>query len=139
MIRSLSEGSNISPEGSDSAGDLGAWSTATCDSDMSQQPLCQSEEAGDEFRGYAILYALVRNSWSELKTELSRTRSVLQSKTKAKCSRNQHLESSSWHALNVVTAVSENDYRTFFRLYESAPHMSGKIDFKNIGDGYLVL
>jgi SAC3/GANP family len=36
----------------------------------------------------------------------------------------EEFESSYSHALNVIRAVSDGDYRTFFLLYESAPHMS---------------
>ena len=99
--------------------------------------LVQCPESADEFRGYAILYALVRNSSMDLKTELSRTRKIKgdnESKSRIKHDR----ESCCDHAMMVVRAIDENDYRTFFRLYESAPHMSAYLmDFlvKRVRDG----
>lgn len=82
--------------------------------------LKQSDEHLDEFRGYNFLYALVRNSAVDLKLHLVRTGvgfevGELTSDVK---------KSGCRHALRVVKAVMENDYRTFFRLYESPPHMS---------------
>jgi hypothetical protein len=79
-------------------------------------PLQQSKEIADEFRGYAIMYALVRNSWSQLKIELARVKTF-------NVEGIRETESSAMHALQVVKAVEDND-RTFFRLYESAPHLS---------------
>lgn len=81
-------------------------------------PMVQSEEAADEFRAYALLYALVRNSWSELKVELSRVKDTINLDPE------RDAESSSLHAMHVVKSVEDNDYKTFFRLYESAPHLS---------------
>ena len=94
------------------------------------KPLCQSQEAADEFCGYAILYALVRNSWMELKSQVAR---ALQPKegatttattTTTTATAPTAFSASSRHALHVVKAIDDNDFRTFFRLYESAPHMS---------------
>lgn len=112
MIRSLTEGINdlVADSVSDSMG--GDFGSGRC---SKEQPLVQLPEAADEFRGYAILYALVRNSHIELKTELTRAKS-----TPGTC----HAKSSCGHALSVVKALDDHDYRTFFRLYESAPHMS---------------
>jgi hypothetical protein len=72
--------------------------------------LQQSCEAADEFRGYAVLYAMIRNSQLELKTQVSRA--VL---TTGSCCK---------HAMQVVRAIHDNDYRLFFRLYENAPHLA---------------
>jgi hypothetical protein len=83
----------------------------------SNAPLSQNEETEDEFRGYGILYALVRNAWSQLKLELAQVNaSSLEGR--------EGIELSAVHAIQVVKAVQECDYRTFFRLYECAPHLS---------------
>lgn len=80
-------------------------------------PLSQNEETEDEFRGYGILYALVRNAWSQLKLELTQVNAL-------SLERREGIEMSAIHAIQVVKAVQECDYRTFFRLYECAPHLS---------------
>jgi hypothetical protein len=119
MIRSFTEGKESSD---DSAKDV----LASCDFndgaapfyDGSEHPLHQSPEAADEFRGYAVLYALVRNSWLELKTELARAKATTGNGKPC------HAQSSCFHAVSVIKAIGDDDYRTFFRLYESAPQMS---------------
>jgi hypothetical protein len=80
-------------------------------------PLKQSYMAADEFGGYRLLYALVQNSRSDLTQELANTRHLihLQGESAAR---------SSNHAVLVTKAVTHNDYHGFFRLYESAPHLS---------------
>lgn len=83
----------------------------------SRTPLSQTEEAEDEFRGYGILYALIRNAWSQLKLELTHVNA-------ASLEAREGIELSAIHAIQVVKAVQECDYRTFFRLYECAPHLS---------------
>lgn len=120
VIRTLTQGSLGLEQDSDAALINGELASACCDEDSDDTVLRQSETNADEFRGYAFLYALVRNSWSDLKIGLARTRKNLLSKP----GKNDDRESNCMHALQVVTAVSDNDYRSFFRLYESAPHMS---------------
>jgi SAC3/GANP family len=92
--------------------------------------LRQSEETADEFQAYRLLYDLVQHSWSDLGLALSQyaTERVLEQSPQ---NGTYHPElplvargSSSRHALQVVKAVIHNDYQTFFRLYESAPHLS---------------
>lgn len=127
-------------------------------------PLSQSKESADEFAGYALLYALVRNASLEINLALGRPQELVKktvqsiskdanrktSKKKRKrkqqsrdedtapndqkhATRNSITDSPSdhdqhdhcyAHALSVVRAVVDHDYRTFFRLYDSAPHMS---------------
>jgi hypothetical protein len=86
--------------------------------------LRQAEESADEFRAYGLLYALVQNSWGDL------TRALTYAETHRGDSspdgeRPAILRGSSFrHAVRVVKAVIHNDYQAFFRLYESAPHLS---------------
>lgn len=88
--------------------------------DCKQQNLLQqSREARLEFRSYALLYALVRNSRIELKRELDRMNDILLEERK-NCRRDSCCE----HALQALQAVEEYNYHAFFRLYASAPHMS---------------
>lgn len=82
--------------------------------------LAQSEEAADEFRAYHLLYALVHNSWDDLTKALVHSRKVTRREDDNCCCKT----SSSRHAIQVVKAVIHNDYRAFFKQYESAPHMS---------------
>lgn len=118
MIRGLVDGQFVEDDSSDN-------------NDKNSEPLPplkQSREAADEFRAYGILYALVRKSWIQLKLELSRvdTMSFM------------GLESSVEQAVQVVRAVVNCDYRLFFRLYESPPHLSAYLmDFlvKRVRDG----
>lgn len=104
--------------------------------------LHQSDETSDEFQAYGLLYDLVQHSWSDLVLALS-----LHSRNRSRSDRSIDSDvdtpkkkcqgpplnggipevvrgSSFRHALTVVMAVIHNDYQTFFRLYESAPHMS---------------
>lgn len=80
--------------------------------------LAQSRKTADEFRAYALLYALVQRCWSTLKVDLVRAKASMRDLEA------EELESASRHALRVVTAVNTHDYRFFFRLYEVAPNMS---------------
>jgi hypothetical protein len=93
--------------------------SSTRESDEEDGPLIQSEEASDEFRAYHVLYSLVQNSWEDLTKALVRAREIVREKEEGCCK-----TASSRHALEVVKAVVHNDYRAFFKLYESAPHMS---------------
>lgn len=115
--------------------------------------LFQSDEAADEFQAYGLLYNLVQHSWCDLVLALSKhatnTKSSSSSSSRRSTSnrtmqgdidKNKKCQqgplsddggipevvrgSSFRHAMNVVMAVIDNDYQTFFRLYESAPHMS---------------
>jgi hypothetical protein len=104
--------------------------------DDDEEPLRQCPEAADEFRAYSILYACVRNSWMDLKAELARSLTVpsqVPSPVRAGRLLHRHHQppphahppnGSTMHAVSVVKALDDHDYRTFFRLYSSAPHMS---------------
>lgn len=101
-----------------------------------QACLRQSEEAEDEFYAYGLLYNLVQNSWGEL----TRLLSIHQRGTSDRLSSDGSMTGSSScdsgeipacfrgiavrHALKVIKAVMNDDYQSFFRLYESAPHLS---------------
>eukprot|EP00977_Amphora_coffeiformis_P024408 scaffold15735_cov152-Amphora_coffeaeformis.AAC.6 len=79
------------------------------------KPLQQTPEAADEFGAYAVLYAVVQRSWMSLKMELMRIQPIL---------RRTSSNGSCQHAMSVMRAVLNNDYRSFFDLYDQAPHMS---------------
>jgi hypothetical protein len=126
VIRTLTQGSvGLEKDTTDSSeyfqGELAAL---CCEEDSDDKALRQSDISADEFRGYGFLYALVRNSWSDLKTELVRTRETLAAVVKDENHSHSDRTSNCMHALQVVTAVNANDYRNFFRLYDSAPYMS---------------
>jgi hypothetical protein len=99
--------------------------------DDEHAPLRQSPESSDEFRGYSILYAYVRNSWMDLKAELARSGlrppplqvAAAPVLVRSTCPRLPPA-GATLHALSVVKAMDDHDYRTFFRLYSTAPHMS---------------
>jgi hypothetical protein len=97
------------------------------------ETLQQSEEAADEFYAYGLLYNLVQMSWGEL----TRLLSIHQHQENGENNSDSPIASpyfedipcrfrgaSVRHALKVVKAVMHVDYQTFFRLYESAPHLS---------------
>ncbi|VEU37886.1 unnamed protein product [Pseudo-nitzschia multistriata] len=95
--------------------------------------LVQCEETADEFRAYNLLYDLVQNSWCDLKVHIGSTRIGVEianqaqdPKTSKRSNRIPLITrgSSVFHALSVVKAIIDDDYLAFFRLYESAPHMS---------------
>jgi len=130
MIRSLTQEYRRTKGGDDGGGN-------DTEQQQQEQPLLsQDPDAADEFHGYGILYALVRDSRIELKSELFRAkssqkehrlrrrRSVGNHDDDREEEEDYHRESSCHHAVQVVKAIDDNDYRTFFRLYESAPHMS---------------
>lgn len=91
------------------------------DNATTAEALIQSDEAADEFRAYHVIYSLVQDSWEDLTKALIRVRDIVRdseddtSCNKSACSR---------HSLEVVKSVTHNDYRAFFKLYQSAPHMS---------------
>ena len=89
-----------------------------------EKPLQQSKEAADEFGGYALLYALVRNSWLELNQTLQQQQEQQNEREDNKQQYEAEHSSSYLHALGVVRAVLEDDSVAFFRLYGVAPHMS---------------
>ena len=120
VIRSLLSGAT--PADSDTVCDEGVSSKGATYYEHSG-PLTQSPEVADEFCGYGLLYALVRNAWAQLKMDLARMDEELIGITGDDVD-TSNVESSTLHALHVVKAVEANDYRTFFRLYENAPHMS---------------
>lgn len=92
----------------------------------------QSEEAVDEFYAYGLLYHLAQTSWGELTrllASLHRKSGEKHSDVPLSSPHFGDIPSSSSgpsvrHALKVVKAVMHVDYHTFFRLYESAPHLS---------------
>lgn len=83
-----------------------------CDEERTNESLKQTKSAADEFLGYAILYGLVQRSWADIKKALARASSS--DMAQPECA----------HAMQVLRAVTDHDYRTFFRLYQTAPHMS---------------
>jgi hypothetical protein len=95
--------------------------------------LSQSEETADEFRAYSLLYDVVQNSWCDLMIHLASEKSSFDisnefrgpttiTNATIKVPITQGL--SVRHALKVIKAIIHDDYLSFFRLYESAPHMS---------------
>jgi SAC3 family protein LENG8/THP3 len=108
--------------------------------DSSRLPcLQQTVDATDEFRAYGLLYALVQNSWGELTRGLhdaledispSTTSSSLFPKRRRGAQRRDPPSSifsdgsAFRHAVQVVKAAIHHDYQAFFRLYDSAPHLS---------------
>jgi hypothetical protein len=119
VLRTLTQGSIGLEDNTESNDFMDSELESVCCEGSEDRPLRQSESNEDEFHGYSFLYALVRSSWSDLKTELIRTRRK-SAREGNRCDR----ASSCGHALQVVTALNDNDYRGFFRLYECAPHMS---------------
>ncbi|CAB9502666.1 Leukocyte receptor cluster member 8 homolog [Seminavis robusta] len=83
------------------------------------EALQQTEEASDEFRAYHVLYSLVQTSWDDLTRALVRVREIIREKEENGCK-----TASARHSLGVMKAVVHSDYHAFFKLYESAPHMS---------------
>mmetsp|Transcript_3879 Transcript_3879/g.7363 ORF Transcript_3879/g.7363 Transcript_3879/m.7363 type:complete len:195 (-) Transcript_3879:29-613(-) len=71
----------------------------------------QIERHRDEFAGYRLLHALVRNERGDVHRELRRARLL----RGTGCA----------HALGVAAALEENNYRRFFALRRDAPHLSG--------------
>jgi hypothetical protein len=91
--------------------------------------LRQSEEAADEFRAYSLLYDVVQNAWIDLIVHVASAKISIGDFHKSRTTNRTNLVpitqgSSVRHALKVVKTVMHDDYLAFFRLYESAPHMS---------------
>ena len=118
------------------------------DDDESDNCLNQSEESADEFQAYHILYNLVRDNWGELTRSLTDTNNeYLETSSNAASSYSDsekqaaaahHHGTSRRHAFKVVQSVVHDDYQGFFRLYETAPHMSAYLmDFlvRRVRDG----
>jgi SAC3 family protein LENG8/THP3 len=92
----------------------------------------QSEEAVDEFYAYGLLYHLAQKSWGELTRLLATLHRANGENDSDSPISSLHFEDipshssgvSVRHALKVVVAVMHVDYYKFFRLYESAPHLS---------------
>lgn len=135
MIHSLCSPTNkleLSPESTDDIG--GGFHTISSDADADQECLRQSEEGADEFYAYSLLYNLVQNSWGEMTKLLSTHQERESGKAPsdvASVTSSDYGEiparfrgASVRHALKVVKATMHDDYQTFFRLYESAPHLS---------------
>lgn len=112
--------------------------------------LSQSEEAADEFRAYSLLYDVVQNSWCDLSVHLAlekrdsrHNRQLDESSSSNGGNRSSEAPitrgASVRHAMKVVKAIIHDDYLSFFRLYDSAPHMSAYLmDFlvrrvRNVG------
>lgn len=85
--------------------------------------LRQSEEAADEFRAYSLLYDVVQNASIDLKVHVASEKSSIGTTNETNIVVITQ-GSSVRHALKVVKAVLNDDYLSFFRLYESAPHLS---------------
>jgi len=91
--------------------------------------ILQTEEASDEFRAYSLLYDAVQNSWSDLLVHIASEQTILDINNEFNGAGEKgevpiHQGSSVRHALKVLKAIVHNDYHAFFRLYDSAPHMS---------------
>ena len=94
--------------------------------------LRQSEEVADEFRAYSLLYDVIQNSWCDLILHLASIKRIsgrnrkFHESNRAKRTNEVPITqgSSVRHATKVVNAIIHDDYLAFFRLYESAPHMS---------------
>ena len=89
--------------------------------------LAQTEETADEFQSYGILYNLVQSSWGDMTRSLKIAADTSDPATAKSSNGGRRVVlrgSSVRHALQVVKAVTHNNYHAFFRLYESAPHLS---------------
>ena len=114
MIRTLTTGIGSSVDDG-----LGENIELAYDVDGSPKLLSQLDDQKDEFGGYRLLYALIQNA--DISKSLTQTRLTVKERTEDRSS--QKL-SSCLHAMNVIKAVIHSDYRQFFRLYNSAPHLS---------------
>mmetsp|Transcript_15305 Transcript_15305/g.16976 ORF Transcript_15305/g.16976 Transcript_15305/m.16976 type:complete len:405 (-) Transcript_15305:227-1441(-) len=77
----------------------------------------QTLEQRDEFRAYQLLYSLAQNSWTDLTASLAWDNRE----------NNKNIEErgpSCEHAMSVIKSIINHDYRSFFKLYDSAPHLS---------------
>lgn len=109
MIRSLTIHCSDDVLEKEDEKEVDSWSPGSQDG---EKLLKQTEEHRDEFGAYQLLYSLVQNSWFDLTTALGVNPP----------GRSGHV--SCQHAVLVVKAVIHTDYHTFFRLYESSPHLS---------------
>lgn len=100
MIRTLTSTERISVVGDNNDDEPWKKSDGLCH---------QTPQHKDEFQAYQLIYSLVQNSWTDLTKALGGTDTSGHS-----CQ----------HAVLVVKSVIHNDYHGFFRLYESAPHLS---------------
>jgi hypothetical protein len=97
---------------------------------VDQYRIPQSEQSAKEFRAYAVLYALVRDSSLQLIQELKRKFTNTEQEGRKRKKRRRRVQGDSDsicpedHAWQVVQAVIHCDYCLFFQLYKSAPHMS---------------
>lgn len=114
MIRTLTTGIGSSVDDG-----LGENIELPYDVDGSPKLLSQLDDQKDEFGGYRLLYALIQNA--DISMSLTQIRLTVKERTEDQCSQKV---SSCLHAMNVIKAVIHSDYRQFFRLYNSAPHLS---------------
>jgi SAC3 family protein LENG8/THP3 len=119
MIRHLTTTGIEHEENSNSVANSLKGSGSAMDLDDEDEPLQQSEEASDEFRAYHVLYSLVQSSWDDLTRALVRVREIIRGRDEMGCK-----TASSRHSLEVMKSVVHSDYHAFFKLYESAPHLS---------------
>ena len=132
MIRSLTSFTDADPAWEDMKSPIKNEFQNTIRGTGKPDFLLQSEEAADEFQAYSLLYDVVQNSWCDLIVHFSLTKNRIDISNKSHGSTRSRRPnqspitqgSSVRHALNVVKVIMHNDYLAFFRLYESAPHMS---------------
>mmetsp|Transcript_5856 Transcript_5856/g.14354 ORF Transcript_5856/g.14354 Transcript_5856/m.14354 type:complete len:424 (-) Transcript_5856:3443-4714(-) len=105
--------------------------------------LQQSEQSRDEFAAYGILYSLVQRSAGDIIITLSYFTTLSHHSQQQENGRGSTANLSDSvtgpafrHAVQVVKAVIHNDYHTFFRLYECAPHMSGTAHVFFVGNSF---
>lgn len=123
MIRSLTDGTFLDDDASSlnfADASSSPKSKRKRKKQLSCKPLQQSPALADEFGAYACLYAVVQRSWMSLKMELMRIQPILALGDDKASSCNQACR----HAVEVADAVACNNYRRFFFLYDTAPHMS---------------
>lgn len=128
MIQSLTAPQHNLDSSSQHTDEIGAAFQLVSQDEDNEEVLQQSREAADEFYAYDLLYHLIQNSWGEL-TRLLSIHGNWQHEYK-NSARNSHTSPflcghAVRHALNVVKSVMHHDYQSFFRLYESPPHLIG--------------
>jgi len=130
MIHALTSPSSVLDLSSETTDKIGGDFQPDRNRDVELEAVQQSEESKDEFDAYGLLYSLVQTSWGELTRLLAtRHRENAHSKSDPLISpiHDNGVPSGGaafGHALKVVQAVIYCDYRKFFRLYETAPHLS---------------
>lgn len=134
MIQSLTSATSKLDPSTESSDQIGRDFQTTRIEEDEEDCLQQSEDAADEFYAYGLLYNLVQSSWGEMTRLLSTNQKKESAKTPSDTSfvtSSDYGEipasfrgSSVRHALKVVKAVMHEDYQAFFRLYDSAPHLS---------------